>query len=72
MGSGPPPGINLNDDIKSTVIGPVITLLAIATVAVTLRVISKATSKVQMQSDGYLILVALVRDAALRANACFK
>lgn len=56
----PPPGINLNEDIRGTVIGPVVTLMTLATIFVVLRITSRLTTNLQLQWDDHLILLALV------------
>jgi hypothetical protein len=61
MSSGPPPGLDLNADIKQTVISPVIALMVLAGISVALRIVSKLTAKTSPHLDDYLILVALVR-----------
>jgi ABC-type methionine transport system permease subunit len=59
--SGPPPaGIDLNDDLRWTVIGPVIALVVLSTIAVVLRITSRRILKLQLRWDDYLILAALV------------
>jgi hypothetical protein len=60
MSSGPPPGIDLNADIKQTVISPVIALMILAAASVALRIVSKLSSKMTPQLDDYFILAALV------------
>lgn len=60
MSSGPPPGIDLNADIKQTVISPVIALMVLAAASVALRIVSKLSAKVSPQLDDYFIFVALV------------
>ena len=60
MSSGPPPGIDLNADIKQTVISPVIALMVLAGASVALRIVSKLSAKVSLQLDDYFIFVALV------------
>lgn len=60
MSSGPPPGIDLNADIKQTVISPVIALMVLAAASVALRIVSKLSAKVSLQLDDYFIFVALV------------
>jgi hypothetical protein len=61
MSSGPPPGIDLNADIKQTVISPVIALMVLSAASVALRIVSKLSAKITPQLDDYFILVALVR-----------
>ncbi|RFU23554.1 hypothetical protein B7463_g12784, partial [Scytalidium lignicola] len=75
MSSGPPPGIDLNADIKATVISPVIALMVISAAAVALRVVAKYTAKTDLQLDDYLILAALVvasGTGCLSILACYK
>ena len=60
MSSGPPSGIDLNADIKQTVISPVIALMVLAAASVALRIVSKLSAKVSLQLDDYFIFVALV------------
>ena len=60
MSSGPPPGIDLNADIRQTVISPVIALMILAGASVALRITSKLASKGSPQLDDYFILAALV------------
>lgn len=60
MAAPPPPGINLNADIRASVIGVDITLVAIATFFVALRFLARYTSKLAIQWDDYLIVLALV------------
>jgi hypothetical protein len=61
MDSGPPPGIDLNADIKQTVIIPIIASMILAATAVTFRIVSMLSVKVTPQLDDYFIYVALVR-----------
>lgn len=68
--SDAPPGVDLNEDIRWTILGPVITLVILATAAVALRVASRKVSNLQLQWDDYLIMGALVRD--LPASAIFR
>lgn len=60
MSSGPPPGLDLNADIKQTIISPVIALMILAGLSVALRITSNIASKGSLQLDDYFILVALV------------
>lgn len=60
MAQAPPPGINLEDDIKGRVIGSVIALMVLSTIAVTMRITARLTSKIPLHWDDYTILVALV------------
>lgn len=60
MTSGPPPGLDLNVDIKQTVISPVVALMILAGLSVALRIMSNLASKGSLQLDDYFILVALV------------
>jgi len=60
MAAPPPPGLDLDVDIRSIIIGPVVTLMVLATISVALRITSRLTSKLQLQWDDYLILLALV------------
>ncbi|RFU25224.1 hypothetical protein B7463_g11110, partial [Scytalidium lignicola] len=74
MSSGPPPGIDLNADIRGQVIAPVIALMIIASFSVALRVVSKLTSKVSLQLDDYFIFAALIAawgTGALSIYACY-
>lgn len=61
MNSGPPPGIDLDADIRASVIGPVIALMIIATASLALRIAAKFTSKSKLQLDDYFIILALVQ-----------
>lgn len=60
MAAPPPPGLDLDVDIRSIIIRPVVTLMVLATISVALRIASRLTSKLQLQWDDYLILLALV------------
>lgn len=60
MSSGPPLGIDLNADIKNTVISPVIALMIIAAGSVALRVVARVSSKLALQIEDYFIFAALV------------
>jgi hypothetical protein len=60
MSSGPPPGLDLNADIKQTVISPVIALMFLAGLSVALRITLTIASKRSLQLDDYFILMALV------------
>lgn len=60
MSSGPPPGINLNADIKQTVISPVIALMVLSAASVALRIIAKLSMKAKLQLDDYFLFAALV------------
>lgn len=72
MSSGPPPGIDLNADIKGSVISPVIALVVLSTASVVLRVVSKLTSKLRLQVDDYFIFAALVCDDSLSNRTLFQ
>jgi hypothetical protein len=61
MNSSPPAGIDLNADIKYRVIGPVITLVILASVSVMLRVVSQWSMKKALYIDDYILCLALVR-----------
>lgn len=65
MSSGPPPGIDLNADIKASAIGPVIALAILATAAVGLRIMAKVASRTKLEIDDYFIFAALVCDDSL-------
>jgi hypothetical protein len=60
MSSGPPPGIDLNADIKSTVISPVVALMVLSAACVALRIVAKYTTNVKLQLDDYFLFAALV------------
>ncbi|KAL2005210.1 hypothetical protein VTN00DRAFT_2420 [Thermoascus crustaceus] len=60
MAAPPPPGMNLDEDIRGTIIGPVVTLMTLATIFVVLRITSRLTTNLQLQWDDHLILLALI------------
>jgi hypothetical protein len=64
----PPDGIDLNDDLRWTIIGPVIALVVLSTIAVVLRIMSRRILKLQLRWDDYLILAALVSICALTSS----
>ncbi|KAJ9238533.1 hypothetical protein DTO027B5_1033 [Paecilomyces variotii] len=73
--SDAPPGVDLNEDIRWTILGPVITLVILATAAVALRVASRKVSNLQLQWDDYLIMGALVfayGTCALTIVGCYE
>jgi TRAP-type C4-dicarboxylate transport system permease small subunit len=60
MASGPPPGLDLTADASGTVIGPVIALLVVSTIAVVLRITSRYIAGQQLLWDDYLAVLALI------------
>ncbi|KAF4309085.1 putative integral membrane protein pth11-like protein [Botryosphaeria dothidea] len=57
----PPPGLDLSEDQSSKLITPVIVVLVFAVATVTLRVITRVTTKSQkMEADDILILFGLL------------
>jgi hypothetical protein len=64
----PPPGLDLTEDLSGNVIGSVVTLMAIATVAVGLRIASRLTSKAGFGWDDWLIFLSLVLESGFGAH----
>lgn len=70
MSSGPPPGIDINADIKGSVISPVIALMVLSAVSVALRTMAKVTQNVKLQLDDYFLFAALVSTLLKRGLYC--
>lgn len=62
MASGPPPGMNLNDDRRASIIGPVIALMAISASAVAMRIASRVLAGQRLLWDDHFAVVALVSE----------
>ncbi|KAL7782516.1 hypothetical protein V8C37DRAFT_397865 [Trichoderma ceciliae] len=75
MSSGPPPGINLNADIKQTVISSVIALMVLSAASVALRIVAKISVKAKLQLDDYFLFAALIvawGTGIITILACYK
>ena len=57
-----PSEIDLEFDISSTVLSPILSMMVLAGLSVALRMTSTYSSMVSLQIDDYLILAALVCD----------
>lgn len=69
MSSSAPANIDLNADIKSTIIGPVIALMVLSAAAVALRIVSKWSIQMKkLQVDDYFIVAALVSYISARSS----
>jgi hypothetical protein len=64
----PPPGLDLTEDLSGNVIGSVVALMAIATVAVGLRIASRVSSKAGFGWDDWLIFLSLVLESGFGAR----
>jgi hypothetical protein len=60
MASGPPAGMDLSENVGPQIIGADMALLALATIAVILRFISRSVSKANLWWDDWILAVALV------------
>lgn len=60
MSLGPPPGIDLNADIKDSIISPVIALMVLSAVCVALRTVVKVDQDMKLRWDDYFLFAALV------------
>ncbi|KAL7929769.1 hypothetical protein V8C35DRAFT_314744 [Trichoderma chlorosporum] len=75
MSSGPPPGIDINADIKGSVISPVIALMILSAICVALRTVAKLTQGAKLQLDDYFLFAALVLawgTGIVTIIACYK
>ncbi|KAL6818943.1 hypothetical protein GGI42DRAFT_359809 [Trichoderma sp. SZMC 28013] len=75
MSLGPPPGIDLNADIKDSIISPVIALMVLSAVCVALRTVVKVDQDMKLRWDDYFLFAALVMawgTGIVTIIACYK